>query len=417
MAEIYLFIDGDRQGPLSVSDAKEWAQSKRFGPDDLVWIAARNEWVKARNVAQFKRIFSSLGLLEDEKQEGKEKSSEGDSGGLLVSINGEQYGPYPASTIIEYIKEGRVSRSDYVWIERHNKWFGMEKIVQFRRAFEELGEDAPAEESSAVQPEVATTKPTTEVVAVQATPAASKPAITDPNAPQADSDWAPLQMDNNPTEKTGTQPLVSDADIVSRTFADKPGEAGSAIGSIGDFMADEGSSAAHNESAYVDPASLPLLKASAAKRFGGLIWDFVICFLFVAILGIVFYALGTAFKGVSTFQVFTTDTADTVGILKGAGFLANLSATFVYIALGVIGFYLLFRDIIFGNRSLGKRMAGLRVVDRYSKKTAGVGARLLRNLTIVTVAPIIIEMILVMASSKGLRMGDHMSKTQVVDNY
>jgi len=415
MAEIYLFIDGDRQGPLSVSDAKEWAQSKRFGPDDLVWIAARNEWVKARNVAQFKRIFSSLGLLEDETQE--KTPPEGESGGLLVSISGEQYGPYPASTIIEYIKEGRVSRSDYVWIERHQKWFGMEKIVQFRRAFEELGgEEAPAEEPVAAQSEE-TPKPTTEVVAVEATPATSEPAITDPNAPQADSDWASFQMDDASAGQTGTQPLVSDADIVSRAFSDKPGEAGSAIGSIGDFMAGEGSAPARTEAAYVDPADLPLLKASAAKRFGGLIWDFVICFLFVAILGIVFYALGTAFKGVSTFQVFTTDPADTVGILKGAGFLASLSATFVYIALGVIGFYLLFRDIIFGNRSLGKRMAGLRVVNRYTKKTAGVGARLLRNLTIVTIAPIIIEMILVLVSSKGLRMGDHMSKTQVVDNY
>ncbi len=416
MAEIFLFIDGNREGPLSVSDAKDWASSKRFGPDDLVWIAARNEWVKARNVAQFKRIFSGLGLLDEEKQE--KKPSEGDSGGLLVSISGEQYGPYPASTIIEYIKEGRVSRDDYVWIERHQKWFGMEKIVQFRRAFEDLAEEQPPAEEAAAKPSESVTESATIVKPAGISPPAIEAAQKDPNAPRADSDWESFPMGEDVTGEPATQSLVSDADIVSQAFAEKPGEAGSAIGSIGDFMSGETSMpAVRTETAYVDPSELPLLKASAAKRFGGLVWDFVICFLFVAILGIVFYALGTAFEGVSTFQVFTTDPADTVGILKGAGFLANLSATFVYIALGLIGFYLLFRDVIFGNRSLGKRMAGLRIVNRYTKKTAGVGARLFRNLTIVTIAPIIIEMIMVLASSKGLRLGDQISKTQVVDNY
>ena len=102
MAETYIYVNGESFGPLSVTEIKKWAEEGRLGPDDQVWIAARNEWVLARNVAQFKRIFDEKGLT------GGGPAAEG----LLVSIAGEQYGPYPATQIIEYIREGRLSRKD-----------------------------------------------------------------------------------------------------------------------------------------------------------------------------------------------------------------------------------------------------------------------------------------------------------------
>lgn len=413
MAETYIYVNGESYGPLSISEIKKWAEEGRLGPDDQVWIAARNEWVAARSVAQFKRIFDEKGIT----GEGGAASE-----GLLVSIGGEQFGPYPATQIISYIQDGRINRKDYVWIERQNKWFELEKIVQFRQAFERLEADLAIEEAEIEE--------TPEAVVVEPTPDTETAPLFEPTdeevtppveeeeeaeVPVPDSDWADFAAGTRDEEEAATtesQPVVSDTDIISRVFADETTVGGGAIGTIGSFIESREEQPLRERVAEIDPRDLPLMKANAAKRFGGLIWDFVICFSFVAVLGIIFHMLDKAFADFSI-KVFNPN--DTLGVLEGAGFIANLSKTFVFISLGVIGFYLLFRDALFGRRSLGKRLAGIRVVDRVSKRPANFGKLVLRNLTVVTLAPLVIEFILVMADHKGLRIGDRIARTQVVD--
>jgi uncharacterized RDD family membrane protein YckC len=401
MADTYIFINGETYGPLSVSEIKKWAEEGRLGPDDQVWIAARNEWVLARNVAQFKRIFDEKGVTAD---------GAAASEGLLVNIAGEQYGPYPATQIIEFIQDGRISRKDFVWIERQNRWFELEKIVQFRQAFER--QDAAAEGEAEAEPvaeeepeEVAEVAPEEEVEeTVEEEPQVEEGV----EVPVPDSDWAEFETE---TKGKAKKPVVSDRDIVARVFADdRRGEG--AIGTIGDFVEAPEETKLRERVAEIDPRELPLMKANAAKRFGGLIWDFVICFSFVAVLGIIFHMLDKAF---ADFSVKVFNPSDTLGVLQGAGFLANLSKTFVFISVGVIGFYLLFRDALFGRRSLGKRLAGLRIVDRVTKQPAGFGKLVLRNLTVVTLVPLVIEFFLVLGDHKGLRIGDRIARTQVVD--
>lgn len=442
MAETYIYVNGEQIGPLPVEEIKSWVEDGRMGPDDQVWIQARNEWVMARNVAQFKRIFTERGIDTSEEQAAPK--------GLMLSIGGDQYGPYPATQIITFINEGRLNRKDFVWIERHQKWFELEKIVQFRQAFEKAeqtgsggGGAAGVDETAAEQtpaeavaddtaPETAPTAETSEATeataapetteTAESAPAAAAPAVEPAAAaggegaesdeegigPVLDSDWSSFGED------TDERPVVTDADIVRRAFSDRPAEGG-ALGTIGDFVSRtaEGDEPPVREETYVDPSELPLMKANAAKRLGGLVWDFVICFLFIAVLGIIFYLLDSVFKDVLFFKVFNPN--DTMGILEGAGFLSNLSRTFIFISIGVIFLYLLLRDVLFGKRSLGKRLAGLRVVDRVSKQPSSGGKLILRNLTVATVAPLIIEILLVLADSKGLRIGDRLAQTQVVD--
>jgi uncharacterized RDD family membrane protein YckC len=320
-----------------------------------------------------------------------------------VSINGEQYGPYPATQIIEFIQDGRITRKDYVWIERQNKWFELDKIVQFRQAFERKEAEPPTpEEPEEAAPE-AEVEPDYEPE--------EEAAVEEVEVPATDGDWAEFETETREGETTKTQPVVSDSDIVARVFADDRPGGGGAIGTIGDFVERE-EERPRERVAEIDPRDLPLMKANAAKRFGGLIWDFVICFSFVAVLGIIFHMLDKAF---ADFSVKVFNPSDTLGVLEGAGFLANLSKTFVFISAGVIAFYLLFRDALFGRRSLGKRLAGLRVVDRVKKRPAGFGKLVLRNLTVVTIVPLVIEFFLVLADHKGLRIGDRIARTQVVD--
>ncbi len=410
MAETYIYVNGESYGPLSVSEIKKWAEEGRLGPDDQIWIAARNEWVAARNVAQFKRIFDEKGIT----GEGSPVSE-----GLLVNIGGEQFGPYPATQIISYIKDGRISRKDYVWIERQNKWFELEKIVQFRQAFERQEADRATEEAETEEtPEEAfvETSPDTEPLFEPTDEEVAPPVeVEDAEVPVPDSDWAEFAAETRDEKEAATtesQPVVSDTDIISRVFATDRTDGGGAIDTIGSFVERQEERPLRERVAEIDPRDLPLMKANAAKRFGGLIWDFVICFSFVAVLGIIFHMLDKAF---ADFSVKVFNPSDTLGVLEEAGFLANLSKTFVFISLGVIGFYLLFRDALFGRRSLGKRLAGLRVVDRVSKRPAGFGKLVLRNLTVVTLVPLVIEFFLVLADHKGLRIGDRIARTQVVD--
>ncbi|MBD3399876.1 MAG: DUF4339 domain-containing protein [Candidatus Coatesbacteria bacterium] len=432
MAETYIYVNGEQIGPLPVEEIKSWVEDGRMGPDDQVWIQARNEWVMARNVAQFKRIFAERGIDTSEEQAAPK--------GLMLSIAGDQYGPYPATQIITFINEGRLNRQDFVWIERHQKWFELEKIVQFRQAFEKAEQagtvgggaaevDETAEEQTPAQtvaedtaPETAPMAETSEATESTAAPETTETAESEPAAagepgaetdeegvgPVLDSDWSSFGED------TDERPVVTDADIVRRAFSDRPAEGG-ALGTIGDFVSgtEKGTEPPVREETYVDPSELPLMKANAAKRLGGLVWDFVICFLFIAVLGIIFYLLDSVFKDVLFFKVFNPN--DTMGILEGAGFLSNLSRTFIFISIGVIFLYLLLRDVLFGKRSLGKRLAGLRVVDRVSKQPGSGGKLILRNLTVATVAPLLIEILLVLADSKGLRIGDRLAQTQVVD--
>ena len=69
----------------------------------------------------------------------------------------------------------------------------------------------------------------------------------------------------------------------------------------------------------------------------------------------------------------------------------------------------LFRDFLFGNASLGKKLFGLRVTDKNGSKAKPL-ALILRNLAFWLVP---VEMILVLCNH-GTRLGDMLAGTQVV---
>lgn len=65
-----------------------------------------------------------------------------------------------------------------------------------------------------------------------------------------------------------------------------------------------------------------------------------------------------------------------------------------------------------GGASLGKRIVGLMVVSLKDNRPAGIGASILRALVLSFISPI--EAIMVLAESRGQRLGDKVAKTQVV---
>ena len=86
--------------------------------------------------------------------------------------------------------------------------------------------------------------------------------------------------------------------------------------------------------------------------------------------------------------------------------------TSVGFLLGLLWFviYCLFKDCLFGRRSLGKLICGLKIQNSETGGKAPFGSLILRNITYVIVQ---IEWIVVLVN-KGKRLGDFIAKTQVV---
>lgn len=72
----------------------------------------------------------------------------------------------------------------------------------------------------------------------------------------------------------------------------------------------------------------------------------------------------------------------------------------------------LFKDLIFKNASIGKKLFGLHVVDENGRQ-ARYGNLVLRNITLLMLLPI--ECLLVFFN-KGVRLGDIIAKTRVTSN-
>ena len=90
-----------------------------------------------------------------------------------------------------------------------------------------------------------------------------------------------------------------------------------------------------------------------------------------------------------------------IKMLTSEGFLLGL----IWLPL-----YCLFKDCLFGRRSLGKLICGLMIQNSENGEKASFGSLILRNITYVIVQ---IEGIIVLVN-KGKRLGDSIAKTQVV---
>ncbi len=88
------------------------------------------------------------------------------------------------------------------------------------------------------------------------------------------------------------------------------------------------------------------------------------------------------------------------------------SAYGVILGVLLVLLFPLFRDVIFGGASLGKRIMGLRIVKKGTREKPSVGALILKNLTFCFVS---IEAILCLVNH-GFTLGNLISGTEVRRN-
>ena len=86
--------------------------------------------------------------------------------------------------------------------------------------------------------------------------------------------------------------------------------------------------------------------------------------------------------------------------------------TSVGFLLGLLWFslYCLFKDCLFGGRSFGKLICGLKIQNSETGEKASFSSLVLRNITYVIVA---LECVVVLIN-QGKRLGDIIAKTQIV---
>lgn len=92
--------------------------------------------------------------------------------------------------------------------------------------------------------------------------------------------------------------------------------------------------------------------------------------------------------------------------------------------------YILLRDGLFGGESLGKKILGLKTINLEKNQNANFVDSILRNLTLAfayilmlipvigwIAAPIIIitEALFILSDEKGIRFGDRLANTQVIE--
>lgn len=85
------------------------------------------------------------------------------------------------------------------------------------------------------------------------------------------------------------------------------------------------------------------------------------------------------------------------------------------VAVVAIVAYSLLKDGLFGGRSPGKKLAGLKVVNVRRNSPCSMKDSVMRNLTFMVPLLNIVECIMPFVDAEGLRFGDKWAGTQVVD--
>lgn len=106
-----------------------------------------------------------------------------------------------------------------------------------------------------------------------------------------------------------------------------------------------------------------------------------------------------------------------IGSMLGnkSGSLGGLVVILVVLATLVVSFgYLLLRDGLFGGRSLGKKLMGLRVMNTVKNTPCSYKDSIFRNITLCIPLVSTIDLILAVVDTDGKRIGDKIAKTQVL---
>jgi uncharacterized RDD family membrane protein YckC len=391
--EQYLLkYDGKVLGPLSIDKMRDRILNGKLKKDDSVWSVKKGKWVKASEVENLKEIFKIV--AEEEYTED-----------YYISIDGNRMGPFNVEKIKQMIREGIVSEESYFY--NGEKWIKITTIDEFKEVFqkdeipepdfppEPVIDDLPVDEDISEPPPAP--KDDTKIEPPPP-PSGDKEPQFDIETPGddyftediSDGDEKDFEEEikdegiEKHIEKTKKKPWLDDV-IIHKV--DLTGMDSSSAYSIPTSLMDE------NSINY----SLPLYnKVTRGKRFiAALIDGFItIIFFLLVLIGLRVFDINPLIEGPEQY---------------------NAQITLISIFGGLSLFYLLFRDGFTKFGSFGKKFANIMLINKKNRRPCGVFRSFARNITLLIPLINFIEILVILFSSKGTRIGDKIAGTELIE--
>jgi uncharacterized RDD family membrane protein YckC len=477
--EFYLNIDGDQRGPLDPAEFRELVRNKTVSQEDYVWEAKQSRWIKIKFSAELASVFEEEATLAAAEDEGFFINVEGKTGGpfprdailkeiergrfqenhfvwdavanrwlkaadhpvfsrflgegakpaapkYYLSKEGARFGPFEFEDVEEKILNREFAPEHYVWEPQVKQWVPLGEMVDFANLFAEAKTaepevPPPVPTAEAARPSIADLMAGPPAPAAPAVPA-GPPEPAAPEIPQAavtapapDIPAAPGTTPGPPGQPPGLTPPPAGApetkvgDLVSisippPTTESKPPPPGGAPQVSVDEVEfkkvaaeKEEEPLAEEEGPAVDRSVvLDFSRPSFLRRITAQLID-----LFVVSLSYFAVALIFSFLEMNPY-------------LPGPD-QYYYQQLFWGTLTGIAVFYLLVRDA--GGASLGKRIAGLRVV-KYGdfNRRASLVHSIVRNFTLLIPLLNILDGIYAFTDVKGRRLGDRAAGTILTES-
>ncbi|MEQ1664837.1 MAG: DUF4339 domain-containing protein [Bdellovibrionales bacterium] len=134
MALWYYLLKGRPHGPVTLDDVKNEISSSNIGANDLLYKEADTVWRMANSFDELGSTFKSS--LEHNSQASlKNLNNQKDWVLLLRKEQGggyKQRGPYSQVEIMQKLKAGEISYTDYVWRQGLKEWYKIIALTEFQ---------------------------------------------------------------------------------------------------------------------------------------------------------------------------------------------------------------------------------------------------------------------------------------------
>lgn len=409
--EYFVNIKDEVRGPLQFEELKALITAGEINPSDSIWDIHRGVWIKADKVPEVSPLFAKI-----------KKTT------YHISIGGKPVGPYTKEEIEEMLKSGEITTESYIF--GGNTWQKLRDCTDF---------------SHLIPPSLETiTEPQEEIIAPPPPDIKSTPTPKGLTIPEEDEllgesefrleDEIPKEMpvEKRPIPKMEFEEAISVETEKSEEKEGKPFEEETGVRieegkeeilegekvqkgkrAVPEWLKDyETYKVDVNdmkvEEAYTIPSSMinensidirltEYDRFTIGKRiFAGFI-DAMVIFLGFFLVSLVLTAMNIdPFFPSNPHQY---EDQITLASVYGAFFL----------------FYLLFRDGFTSNGSLGKKISGIILIHRKNRRPCGVLRSFLRNI-IWLIPPLnLIDLLIVLFSGRGRRIGDALAGTEIIE--
>lgn len=160
----YYVEDGERKGPMELTEMQALVQNATLGEDDFIWTKGMENWTKVKDVSEVHEVsspvvenpiessteesFEEVQVAEqasDSVEENSLQKLSNNENSIFIKIGADrgganvEYGPYSLEIIKKLFKENRINGKTFVFLRGMSDW----KILADFEDFSEIFEGVP----------------------------------------------------------------------------------------------------------------------------------------------------------------------------------------------------------------------------------------------------------------------------------